>query len=73
MVRIECGSCIHYLEQSEKKGSCVRNPPIPFPFVQGSVVGGKPHISLMSFFPPVDTGMICGEFEINTDESSNDD
>jgi hypothetical protein len=68
MVKVECGSCVHYKEQSGNKGVCIRNPPIPYPLVQtrAGVIGSSPQISVpvvLSFFPPVETYMVCGEFE----------
>jgi len=63
----QCMNCRYFDRQSEKKGRCLRNPPVPYPIVEasGGVVGGQPRINvplILSFNPIVNEDDYCGEF-----------
>ena len=66
----QCAVCRYFVnnQQDVKKGTCHKNPPIPYPLVsiRQNVVGGKPEISVdgvLSFFPIVTVDSFCGQWE----------
>ena len=58
---MNCGNCKHFWA-TEKV--CRRYPPQGFmQIIPSTVVGATPTINKISFFPPVNTKMVCGEHE----------
>jgi hypothetical protein len=62
----KCETCDCWVKVGDNKGFCHRWPPIPYPMMQGQVIGSA-NVGQISMFPIIGKGDFCAEWRNNGD------
>lgn len=63
-----CGQCKHFWHAETNEECCRRNPPQGMmQITPAKLHGAPPQVNKLSFYPPVNVNMSCGEFEQKLD------
>ena len=70
-MEMNCGNCKYFWADNIQV--CRRNPPQgKMDIIPNKLVGAPPTVQKISFFPPVNSNMWCGQHELSEHKETND-